>query len=159
MSHMSSSWQDISGQEFGSSIDDAYSQIFHWIPNLFMLPSGNCGKKFVAELACLFEAYATESPIETFAIKAAMTMPTLLLQKPHAKSKTRDHPTLLLQKPHAKSKTRDHITCLKRHLELWEKGDLAKLFKEGMSIQNHLRVSSTRHNSLSDDRIARTFRN
>ena len=71
-----SSWQDISGQEFGTSIDDAYSQIVHWIPNLFMLPSGNCGKKFVAELARLFEAYATESPIETFAIKAAMTMPT-----------------------------------------------------------------------------------
>ena len=126
MSHKSSSWQDISGQEFGTSIDDAYSQIVHWIPNLFMLPSGNCGKKFVAELARLFEAYATESPIETFAIKAAMTMPTLLLQKPHAKSKTRDH-----------------ITCLKRRLELWEKGDLAKLLKEGKSIQNHLRVSST----------------
>ena len=29
MSHTSSSWQDISGQEFGTSIDDAYSQIVH----------------------------------------------------------------------------------------------------------------------------------
>ena len=61
-------------------------------------------KQFVAELARLFEAYATESPIEAFAIKAAMTMPALLLQKPHAKSKTRDH-----------------ITCLKRCLEIWER--------------------------------------
>ena len=63
----------------------------------------------------------------------------------------------LLLLPHAKSKTRDHISCLKRSLELWEKGDLAKLLKEGKSIQNHLRVSSTRYDSLSDDRIARTF--
>ena len=44
ISHTSSSWQDISGQEFDTSIDDAYSQIVDWIPNLFMLPSGNCGK-------------------------------------------------------------------------------------------------------------------
>ena len=44
MSHTSSSWQYISGQEFGTSIDNTYSQIVHWIPNLFMLPSGNCGK-------------------------------------------------------------------------------------------------------------------
>ena len=66
-------------------------------------------------------------------------------------------PTLLLQKPHAKSKTRDHITCFKRRLEIWEKGDLAELLKGGKSIQNHLWVSSTRHDSLSDDRIARTF--
>ena len=104
-------------------------------------PTYSCFRQdIVAELARLFEAYATELPIKTFSIKAAMTMPTLLLQKPHAKSKTRDH-----------------ITCLKRRLELWEKGDLAKLLKEGKSIQNHLRVFLTRDDSLSDDRIARTF--
>ncbi len=61
-----SSWQGFSGEEFGNAIDEAYSQIVHWIPNLFMLPSGNCGKQFVAELARLFEAYAMESTIEIF---------------------------------------------------------------------------------------------
>ena len=37
------------------------------------------------------------------------------------------------------------------------KGDLAELLKNGKSIQNHLRVSSTRHDSLNDNKIARTF--
>ena len=79
MSFTRSSWHDISGQEFGTSIDDAYNQIVHWIPNPFMLPLGNCSNKFVGELARLFEAYGTELPIEPFAIKAAMTMPTGML--------------------------------------------------------------------------------
>ena len=97
-------WQDLSGQEFSVAIDEAYSQTVHWIPNLFMLPSGNCGKQFIGELAKLFNAFAHESAHEAFAIKAAMTMPALL------------------QKPHSNSKTRDHISCLIRRLALWEKG-------------------------------------
>ena len=43
-----------------------------------------CGKRFVGELARLFSAFATESTLEAIAIKTAMTMPALLLQKPHA---------------------------------------------------------------------------
>ena len=134
MSHASYSWQDISGQEFGTSIDDARSQTVHWIPNLFILPSGNCGEIFVAELARLFEAYATESPIETSAITAVMIMPTLF------------------QKPHAKSKTRDHITCLKRRLEIWEMGDLAKLLKEGES-QSKTICGFPQHNMTTSETI------
>ena len=88
-------WQDLTGQEFFEAIDEAYSQTVHWIPNLFMLPSGNCGKQFIGELAKLFDAFAQESAYEAFAIKATMTMPSLLLQKPHSKSKTRDHVSCL----------------------------------------------------------------
>ncbi len=140
ISRTSCSWQGLTGEEFGNTIDDAYSQIVHWIPNQFMLPSGNCGKQFVGELARLFEAYATESAIETFAIKAAMTMPTLLLQKPHSKSKSKDH-----------------ITCLRRRLTLWENGDIAELLKEGKAIQNHVRTSSRRTDKINEARMARTF--
>ena len=39
-----------------------------------MLPSGNCGKQFIGELAKLFNAFAHESAHEAFAIKAAMTI-------------------------------------------------------------------------------------
>ena len=70
------------GQEFSDDINDAYSKIVHWKHNLFMIPSGAQCKRFVGELARLFNAFASESALEVFAIKAAMTMPALLLQKP-----------------------------------------------------------------------------
>ena len=80
-------------------------------------------EQFIAELAKLYDAFATEL-CESFAIKAAMTMPALLLQKPHLKSKSHDH-----------------ISCLNRRLALWEIGNIAELLKEGKLIQSHLRPS------------------
>ena len=66
------------------------SQIVHWRSNLFKVPSGSIGKWFVAKIVHLFEAFATESALEAVALKAAMTLPALLLQKPHAKSKIQE---------------------------------------------------------------------
>ena len=137
MSFEESTWQDLTGHEFSVAIDDAYSQIVHWRKNLFKVPSGASGKRFVAELARLFEAFAMESALEAFAIKAAMTMPALILQKPHAKSKTRDH-----------------ITCLHRRLALWESGAIAELLKEGKAIQKSLMRSV----SKGEDNVAKAAR-
>lgn len=134
-------WQDISGEDFVKAIDEAYNQTVHWVPNLFMLPSGSSGKQFIVELAKLYDAFASESSYESFAIKAAMTMPALLLQKP----------------PHSKSKTHDHILCLNRHIALWEKNDVAELLMEGKLIQSHLRSSFGGHPHEDKDKLARTF--
>ena len=117
-------WGDLSGQVFTSLIDDAYSQIVHWRSNLFKVPSGSSGKRFVAELSRLYEAFATESALECVALTAAMTLPALMLQKPHAKSKVQEH-----------------IACLQRRLSLWEKGEIAELLKEGRAIQKALQSS------------------
>ena len=134
-------WQDISGEDFVKAIDEAYNQTVHWVPNLFMLPSGSSGKQFIVELAKLYDAFASESSYESFAIKAAMTMPALLLQKP----------------PHSKSKTHDHILCLNRRIALWEKNDVAELLMEGKLIQSHLRSSFGGHPHEDKDKLARTF--
>lgn len=72
-------------------IDDAYNEVVHWSPNLFQIPSGAYGKKFVAELTLLVNAFAMESDLEAIALKAAMTLPALMLQKPHVKFKTKEH--------------------------------------------------------------------
>ena len=69
----------------------------------------------------LFNSFATESDLEAIALKAAMTLPSLMLQKPHAKSKTHDH-----------------ISSLQRRLSLWEKGDIWNLIKEGRALQKSL---------------------
>ena len=106
---------------------------------LFMLPSGQQGKRFVNELTRLYQAFNQKSTLESVSIKAAMCLPLLVLQKPHAKSKTKDH-----------------IMCLKRRLDLWEEGDFSMLLMEGKMIQR--RLNNTHRNMINNDaRIARTF--
>ena len=60
-------------------------------------------------------------------------------------------PLLLLQKPHPKSKAKDHVACLDRRLTEWDNGGIEDLVREGRSIQNHHAVNQrlTRfHNKL-----------
>jgi len=45
-------------------------------------------------------------------------------------------PILLLQKPHARSKTKHHMKCLKRHLSHWNAGDIDALLDECRTIQS-----------------------
>ena len=131
---MTSSWGGLSGEEFTLAIDEAYAQVVHWRPNLFKVPSGASGKQFVAELTRFFNAFALESDMEGIALKAAMTLPSLMLQKPHAKSKTRDH-----------------ISCLQRRLNFWEKGDISNLLKEGRALQKSLASSQPSKRETADD--------
>ena len=91
------------------------------------------------ELARLFQAYADNSSLKSIALKAATIMPTLLLQKPHPKSKVKDH-----------------IRHLQRRLDLWLDGDLQALLDEGKSIQKRLGNHSR---SSNDEDVGETFRN
>ena len=45
-------------------------------------------------------------------------------------------PALLLQKPHPRSKAKEHTLHLERRLRLWAEGDLGGLLKEGCTIQH-----------------------
>ena len=132
-------WGEMSRETFTTKIDAAYSQIVHCKSNLFKVPSGSTGKKIVAELSHLFEAYSTESNLESVALTAAMTLPALMLQKPHAKSKVQEH-----------------TACLKRRMSLWEKGNIDELIKEGRAIQRSL-LSSRFPKIVDDAKVARKF--
>ena len=72
-------------------------------------------------MAHLFNAYGEASAMEGIALKAAMILPTLILQKPFR--------TL---------KTKDHIKCMERRIKLWQEGKLLALLDEGRSIQHRL---------------------
>lgn len=63
---------------------------------------------FVNELSNLFRAYAEGSELEYVALKASIT---------------------LVQKPHQKSKLKDHISCLTCHMMLWKDEDFSELSK------------------------------
>ena len=131
-------WGSHNGSIFRDKIEATFEEAIHWRRNIFQVPSGSTGKAFVAELARLFQAYADNSSLESIALKAATIMPTLLLQKPHPKSKVKDH-----------------IRHLQRRLDLWLDGDLQALLDEGKSIQKRL----GNHSRSNDEDVGRIFRN
>lgn len=133
-------WGDVPGQMFKNVMEEAYSHIVHWRRNLFKVPSGSSGKQFVAELARLFNAFTTESAMESIAITAAMT-----------------YPVLMLQKPYEKSKVQEHIACLRRRLSLWEAGQVAELLKGGQAIQKPLQRSTHAKDTNDDMSVAQRF--
>ncbi len=91
MNAPSFSWSDLmDGASFSHTITSAYTEVIHWRRNLFHAPSGKAGISFVNTLASLFRAYGECSTLESIALRAAMVLAILLLQKPHARSKTKD---------------------------------------------------------------------
>lgn len=75
-------------------------------------------KEFVLEMTRLFTAFVERSSLEPIAMQTVMSMPALLLQKPHKHSRVKDH-----------------IQSLKRHLELWKAGRIDELVQEGREIR------------------------
>ena len=134
-------WGNLDGDDFCDAITAAYHEAVHRQRNIFLTPSGAEGKAFIQEMARLFQAYAEGSAMESFALTAAMTMPLLLLQKPHRLSKTKDH-----------------VACLKRRLTVWKSGDIDALLRECRAIQTSLRVSgNARVKASTENSVIRGF--
>ena len=133
-------WNDVNGISFSTDIKSCYDEIVHWRRNVFKVPHGKVGISFVRELARLFQAYADSSALESVALFAAMSMPSLLLQKPSGKMQAKE-----LSKH------------LERRLTLWSNGNISALLDEGRVIQAHL--PSPRHSEREPDKISRQFTN
>ena len=93
---------------------------------------------FTCEMTRLFRAYADTSALESIALRAAMVMPALL------------------QKPHSKSKAKDHTILLERRLQQWTSGDLDDLMNEGRTIQ-HQATRAHRNQNKDSKQNARIF--
>ena len=72
-------WNEIPGSRFEVLINDAYEKITQWRRNLFMLPTGASGKKYIEETTRLIDLWVNNTPYETVALKAVHIMPALLL--------------------------------------------------------------------------------
>ena len=132
-------WSDsIDGESFSVKIQEAYKEVIRWRRNVFLVPSGKAGEKFVGEMSRMFRAYGESTPLESVALTAAMTMPHLLLQKPHPKSKVKEH-----------------IKCLERRLVLWWDGNIEELLLEGRAIQQRLKRKFKADDD--SDELARSF--
>ena len=91
------------------------------------------------ELSRLFSAFASASSMESIALRAAIVLPILLLQKPHRKSKAKEH-----------------TACLERRLRIWKEGNLNDLALEGRTIQGRLPKFNS---STTKQNLPRSFAN
>ena len=73
------------------------------------------------------EGYCVQSdlPLKDTVFKAIMVMPSLLLQKPSQKSKSKDH-----------------LRALEWRLELWESGEVMELLNESDTIQKNMKANN-----------------
>lgn len=93
----------------------------------------------VNEMARMLRLYADKSGLEKIAMKAAMVFPSLMLMKPSKKSKTKEE-----------------RSCLRRRLDLWEKGEIRKLSDEADALQRRYSASAP---PPKEEPIARRFGN
>ena len=114
-------WGSLDGPAMCERVIASYNEVVHRKRNIFKIPSGKVGKAFVSEMAKLFQAFAEETRIKSFALTAAAVLPNLLLQKPHGGSKTKDH-----------------VQCLEWRLRLWLNGEVESLMLEARTIQQRL---------------------
>ena len=118
-------WGKYKDHEFENNLSQVYEIVVFWRKNLFQLPSGKAGKKFIGEVSRLMSERLHDSPLKDIAFKAIMVMPSLLLQKPSQKSKSKDH-----------------LRALEQRLELWESGEVIELLKESDTIQNNMKATN-----------------
>lgn len=120
-----------------NDIDQIASAIFNeissWRKNLFNIPSGAAGKKFVEEATRLINLWNDKTPIANVALKLLSILPSLMLQKPSKNSKSREH-----------------VKHLEKRLNLWKEGDFDSLTRECRLLQSKLsKTASDRTKSLS----------
>ena len=133
-SSKSFTWGDHSGEEVAVLLQDVYDEIVHWRPNIFDIPLGASGKKFVDETTRLLTAVAEASALETVGLLAIMVMPALLLQQP-ASSATHSQ----------------RVACLERRLSLWLEGKFDDLLLEGRVLQTQLKRHVDRRSTNRND--------
>jgi len=72
-------WGGKTATEITKLIDTAYEHIVYWRRYLFLVPSGNAGKKYVNETTKLINSFIDASAMKDLSLKAIIIMPALLL--------------------------------------------------------------------------------
>lgn len=72
-------WNNIPEIIFEKDPDEAYGQIVYWWKNLFMLPSGAAGKRFINELNRILNLWTDKSSFKNVALEKIHVLSGLLL--------------------------------------------------------------------------------
>ena len=100
-------WAGVPYKSLKSGLDELYNDQVMFKKNLFKLPSGKAGKDFINEMTFWLRQFNKNTKLNAVAFKVLMILRTLLLQKPSAKSKAKQH-----------------TLSLERRLQLWKTGDI-----------------------------------
>ena len=120
-------WGDMKTRaEIQKSLEEAYLEIVKWRRNVFDLPKNAQGKDLITELTRLLQLFTLKTAWQGFSLLCV----TIFVP-------------LMLQKPSARSKHKDHTQFLAKRLLWWKNGNLKALLSEGNEIQKRL-VSSRR---------------
>ena len=124
-------WGDHTSEDVAQIGNAIYEEVVFWKRNIFKLPSGAAGKRYIKETTRLINIWNENSvPLVDSALKFLMIMPSILLQKPNQKSTAKIH-----------------SAYLQKRLELWENGRFDDLMQEARSIQKQLKNSTKRQNN------------
>ena len=96
-----------------SVISDAYNEITSWRKNTFLVPYGKTGRDFIDQLTKHINDWNNGTTMQHIALKAAIVLLALALQKPSQKSKAKEHQQ-----------------CLEKRLEQWKNGEIECLVRE-----------------------------
>ena len=132
-------WGNVLGDIFCRDITLAYEEQVKWRKNTFSPPTGHAGTEFVKEHARLLRAYTNKTPLERVSLWAIMVMPSLLLQKPHAKAGSKEFS--------------QHLS---RRLVLWKEGKILELLDEARTIQSRLPQLDSK-DGMSSSKLNRRF--
>jgi len=119
-------WGDLSGlDDITLVIEDINARITTWRANMFELPRSQAGKDFVKEATRLLKLFNTRTRWEPLAINILLIFFPMMLQKPSARSKSKDHSRYLLKR-----------------LQSWKEGSLEEIISEAEVIQKRMTTSS-----------------
>ena len=74
-----------------SLIDSAYNEITTWRKNTFLVPYGKIGRDFIDQLSKHINDWNNGTAMQHLALKATIVLLAVELQKPHQKSKAKEH--------------------------------------------------------------------
>ena len=128
-------WGENKGyREIQELIKRTYAEIITWQKNIFDIPRGKVGCDFITEITKLLRHFNNRTKWESLAIHLVNIFIPLMLQKPSAKSKNRDH-----------------IRYLSKRLEQWKEGKINEIISECKAIQKKLiRTSRSKKSNQKD---------
>ena len=118
-----------------STIEDAYDEIVKWRKNTFLVPYGKIGREFIDKFTEHINDWNNGSPSQHVALKAAIVLLAVGLQKPSQKSKAKEHQERL-----------------GKRLDQWNRGEIGSLLREGRAIQRRL-INSHRQSKPESARV------
>ena len=121
-------WNDVRGTVF---------KIVHWKQNLFMMPNGAPGKKYIEEITRLLKLWIQDLLLKSIALKAIHIMPALLLQKPSKNLKLKDH-------------------LVSETFKIMGRRNISNLVHEGETIQERMKINVK---GMNIEKISLKFKN